>query len=327
MYVKNWLKDHVTIAEKNDYGLLWIKLSKNILKYDINTYIGYLYAREKNSRIFHHEEVDYYELLETDIVKYQLLGKVLVTGDFNGRTGSGSDYILHDRYIEAGLDESIRLTDIPVRFNKDHVTVYCGKRLLELCKTTNFLIANGRLGSDKDIGNFTYTSEKGCSVVDYLLLPLTDFDIVSSFEVCDVTEFSDHAGLTFTLHCPELFPNEPETEQIFTCTRKLKWDNDKLENFTLNVSKLSDLFQSLSLSLEQDDSENNINENLDKFSESLYGCSDESFGQTIRTTNISTQPKQNTNGLITVVAQLKRILIGLNIHLRKTVLSRTGLIL
>ena len=117
VYVKNRLKDHVTIAEKNDYGLLWIKLSKTILKYDIDTYIGYLYAREKYSRIFRHEDVDYYELLETDIVKYQLLGKVLVTGDFNGRTGSGSDFILYDRYIEAGLDESIRLTDIPVRCN------------------------------------------------------------------------------------------------------------------------------------------------------------------------------------------------------------------
>ena len=204
VYVKNWLKDHVTIAEKKDYRLLWIKHSKTILKYDIDTYIGYLYSREKYSRIFRHEEVDYYELLETDIVKYQLLGKVLVTGDFNGRTGSGSDFILYDRYIEAGLDESLRLTDIPVRCNKDHVTDSYGKRLLELCKSTNFLIANGRLGSDKDVGNYTYISEKGCSIVDYLLLPLTDFDIISSFKVCDVTEFSDHVGLTFTLQCPEL---------------------------------------------------------------------------------------------------------------------------
>ena len=73
----------------------------------------------------------------------------------------------------------------------------------------------------------------------------------------------------------------------------MKWDNDKLENFTQNVTELSDLFQSLSLSLEQDDSETNINDNLSKFSESLYGCSYEIFGQTIRNPNISTQPKQN----------------------------------
>ena len=229
----------------------------------------------------------------TDIAKYQLLGKVLVTGDFNGRTGSGLDFIMYDRYIEAGLDESIRLTDIPVRCNKDHVIDSYGKRLLELCKSTNFLISNGRLGSDKDVGSYTYISEKGCSVVDYLLLPLTDFDIISSFEVCDVTEFSDHVGLTFTLQCPELLPSDPESKQTFSSTRKLKWDNDKLENFTQNVTELSDLFQSLSLSLEQDDSENNINDNLSKFSESLYGCSYEIFGQTIRTPNISTQPKQN----------------------------------
>ena len=135
---------------------------------------------------------------------------------------------MYDRYIEARLDESIRLTDIPVR----HVTDSYGKRLLELCKSTNLLIANGRHGSDKDVGNFKYINEKGCSVDDYLLLTLTDFDIISSFEVCDVPEFSDHAGLTFTLQCPELLFSDNESEQTFSCTRKLKWDNDKLKNFT-----------------------------------------------------------------------------------------------
>ena len=85
---------------------------------------------------FRHEDVDYFELLEGDIAKYQLLGKVLVTGDFNGRTGSSSDFILYDRYVEAGPDDSVRLTDIPVRVNKDHMTDAYGKRLLALCKTT-----------------------------------------------------------------------------------------------------------------------------------------------------------------------------------------------
>ena len=45
---------------------------------------------------------------------------------------------------------------------------------------------------------------------------------------CDVTESSDHAGLTFTLQCPELLLSDPECEQTFSCTRKLMWDNGKL---------------------------------------------------------------------------------------------------
>ena len=111
-------------------------------------FIGYLYARDKNSRIYRSEDIDYFELLEADIAKYQNLGKVFVCGDINARTGCEPDYILFDHYIEAGLNINIESTDIPPRKNKDHVIDSYGKRLIELCKTTNLLIANGRLGSD-----------------------------------------------------------------------------------------------------------------------------------------------------------------------------------
>ena len=84
--------------------------------------------------------------------------------------------------------------DIPTRVNRDHVTDAYGRRLLELCKTTNLLIANGRLGLDKDVDEFAFYGEKGCSVVDYLLLPLTDSETISNFKIYDVTEFSDHVG-------------------------------------------------------------------------------------------------------------------------------------
>ena len=60
------------------------------------------------------------------------------------------------------------------------------------------LIAKGRLGLNKDVDDFAFYGEKGCSVVDYLLLPLTDFETISNFTICDVTEFSefsDHVGV------------------------------------------------------------------------------------------------------------------------------------
>ena len=160
-------------------------------------FIGYLYAREKKSRIYRSEDIDYFELLEADISKYQNLGKVFVCGDINARTGCEPDYILFDHYIEAGLNINIESTDIPPRKNKDHVIDSYGKRLIELCKTTNLLIANGRLGSDKGIGEFTFYGQNGCSAVDYLLLSLLDFETISHFNVCETTEFSDHAGITF----------------------------------------------------------------------------------------------------------------------------------
>ena len=60
----------------------------------------------------------------------------------------------------------------PLRKSRDIVLDNYGRRLLDLCKSTDLLIANGRLGDDKDIGEFTYVTSRGRSVVDYLLLSL-----------------------------------------------------------------------------------------------------------------------------------------------------------
>ena len=99
-----------------------------------------------------------------------------------------------------------------MRFNRDRAVDAYGRRLLELCKTTSLLIANGRLGSDSETGEFTFYGEKGCSTVDYLLF--IDFETVSYFEICDITEFSDHVGLSFGLHYKQMIcTNTPSNEQ------------------------------------------------------------------------------------------------------------------
>ena len=122
---RNW-KIMLRLLKKNDYGLLWLKISGALLKSAVDTFVRYLYAREKSSRVYRHEGIDYFELLESDIAKYKKLGKVLVTGDFNARTRTISDFIIHERYIDAEPDDSIQYNDIPVRFNRDRVFVAYG---------------------------------------------------------------------------------------------------------------------------------------------------------------------------------------------------------
>ena len=58
-----------------------------------------------------------------------------------------------------------------------------GKRLLELCKTTQLLIANGRLGHDTGLGEYTSIGSNGRCVVDYLLLSRDYFDNVVNFQI------------------------------------------------------------------------------------------------------------------------------------------------
>ena len=55
-----------------------------------------------------------------------------------------------------------------------------GKRLLEVCKSFNLSIANGRLGRDKSLDKKPC---KGSSVIDYVILSPLLFIAVKDFEI------------------------------------------------------------------------------------------------------------------------------------------------
>ena len=56
------------------------------------------------------------------------------------------------------------------RYSKDTSRINKnGANLLELYQTVSLLMINGRLGSDKGIGEFTQVGTTGCSTVDYML--------------------------------------------------------------------------------------------------------------------------------------------------------------
>ena len=57
-----------------------------------------------------------------------------------------------------------------------------GRRLLELCKSTGILTANGRCGKDIYIGKNT---RKDISLLDYLMLSQHSFSNIQCFEVHD----------------------------------------------------------------------------------------------------------------------------------------------
>ena len=66
-----------------------------------------------------------------------------------------------------------------------------GRKLLNFCKDTNLLIANGSLND----GDFTFQGSQGSSTVDYVLLNNHDFQYVTEFTILEQNEFSDHSPL------------------------------------------------------------------------------------------------------------------------------------
>ena len=119
-----------------------------------------------------HEENYYYKILGHNIETFKHrnhLGKVFVTCDFNSRTGecSALDYLTFDTYLDVRLNDYINI-EIPPRVSIDSILDNNGRRYLNLCKSSELLIGNGRLEADQFIGDYTCITSQGRSVVDFL---------------------------------------------------------------------------------------------------------------------------------------------------------------
>ena len=76
-----------------------------------------------------------------------------------------------------------------------------GVKLLDLCKSTCLRIVNGRLGNDHNIGTYTFVSQHGASVIDYLLTSDQHLSSIVRFSVDPISEWSDHVPLGYSIHC------------------------------------------------------------------------------------------------------------------------------
>ena len=162
----------------------------------VNFVIKCLFARSlMQSLVCRYISVLFIEEIEKGLEKFSRLGKTYVTGDLNSRTGQLSDFLDYDKYLDDIFqtddmeDDILNYVDnLSTRRNKDHVIDNNGKKLLSLCKSTNCIIANGRLFQDKE-GNYTFCSQRGLSVTDYLLLNINDINAIQNFEILNWTHF------------------------------------------------------------------------------------------------------------------------------------------
>ena len=55
VYFKSCLKQHITVVEKINCGIIWIKIDKTILEFNEDAFVCYIYVREQKSNILRHE--------------------------------------------------------------------------------------------------------------------------------------------------------------------------------------------------------------------------------------------------------------------------------
>ena len=273
IYYKSSLQGKIDIVEKHQCGIIWLKICKSIFHFNVDVYLCCTYIPPRESKVLSNNEIDIFSDLELHVEKYKLLGKVLLTGDLNSRTANEIDYINFDRFLDNNSDIQPNVYVSP-RVNKDHVLDPFGTRLIDMCKTTNLLIANGRLHSDRLVGDYTFVNHKGMSMVDYLLLNFDDFEYITQFEIMQINDLSDHSALHFCIErsCHNEAPREHNTgHDLF-----LAWDEAKIPTFREflldDISRLNQLTTNLL--------NNTINDTMSSFTLYMQENAFKVFGKT-----------------------------------------------
>ena len=86
--------------------------------------------------------------------------------------------------------------DLPYKCSMDTVVNTSGTKLIEICLCSDSKLVNGRIGDDAGIGNYTFMSPNGCSVIDYDVCSCDLFPFISDFIVHDLYSCSLHISCT-----------------------------------------------------------------------------------------------------------------------------------
>ena len=177
---------------------------------------------------------------------------VFLKGDFNATTQTKTEFIDNDETIDLEyfeyddvLDPFYNTQHLLRTYNFDHTRVSKhkssnneGSWLLEICKSNNLIILNGRCGKDKGNGNFTF---RNLSIIDYSIASAHAFKYVNDFEIIqlDCLYSDEHSLLStvmeFSKICNKLTNKSGHGKQ----QRRPQWRSDKQSEFCPTLIKIN----------------------------------------------------------------------------------------
>ena len=166
-----------------------------------------MYIPPNDSRFYNSDEIEQFNVEITNMCvsnKY-----VLLMGDWNARTNNKQDFLDEDEFFRHQFDYDKDLIDhfqnssildqcnLPkIRTSQDKIINNEGNMLIDLCKSNNLFILNGRCGSDKNIGAMTFRNQ---SIIDYSIIPHQALQFVKMFSILELDSlFSDGHSLIIT---------------------------------------------------------------------------------------------------------------------------------
>ncbi|KAL5256064.1 hypothetical protein ACHWQZ_G011320 [Mnemiopsis leidyi] len=151
------------------------------------------------------------------------LGDVMMVGDLNARTGN----LNIDPVIEEDLEHDIPTSHpgTSERVSKDQVINSRGSKLIDFLACNRLSIMNGQTLGDI-FGEYTSVNYNGASVVDYMTATPGLLESVLSFEVLNLTKFSDHKPCICKLNRSYSFTAaQVLLDELEDAPKKFKWDN------------------------------------------------------------------------------------------------------
>ena len=115
-------------------------------------------------------------------------------GDFNSRTDRYSDNVCQEGNTIIKNDQSEFSLYALQRHSFHNELNNHGKRLLEICRSSDLKIMNGRSRGDS-LGRLTFHGKSVVSVVDYAICDQDLFHSIANFIVKEPSSLSDHSPI------------------------------------------------------------------------------------------------------------------------------------
>lgn len=247
--IKKDIRHYFSEKRKHEDVIIWFALNKNMMGRDKDIMIAAIYIPPDDSS--HQLSVDPYHLLTLDVNDFMENNDVIICGDFNAYTNTTSDYTETTDGSNGPLNELcegnsennrafkyLYNNGIVKRYSKDKKTLnHYGHLLIELCKTTELIICNGRIGDDRGIGEFTRVENNAKSVIDYLISSPNLIADITQFRVGKKVPESDHLPLEFSLKSGTKHISNIHDRKIpFTKYTKYRWSASDMEAFSIILS-------------------------------------------------------------------------------------------
>jgi len=297
-YIRNKYAGEVQFIKSDSDDILWLKFDGKLFDRSFDIFTALCYLVPENSSRSELADVSLYTRLSEDIIRLsdKANGRCdfLCLGDFNSRVGNLADFVEHDDpdpNVHVLPDDYSNDIYLP-RSSQDTVVNRNGKLLIDFCKESGLRIMNGRIGEDAGVGRYTFIGYQGKSVIDYVITSPTLTNMFQSFVVGEPNIFSDHCLIRFSfnqiLNANEDNSFTTNSDERNSHGNKLsymyKWDSSKVDAYKNNLSEVNIVtsLDSLSKLLNDVTSSNDIDENLEMFSDVMNKVCDPIFGKNLK---------------------------------------------